>query len=124
MLVPKLDKPAMTEHIPTEAEFFAHIHALTHSITETIDTCILKYRPMLHYKCWWSWEITDRWSQVHRLMRRAYNRRTELLDTVHHKYKPARKGYTMTIENSKKCHWEDFLVSVKISVDCTSLPFG
>ena len=45
-------------------------------------------------------------------MRRAYNRRTEPLDPVHHEYRMARNSYALMIENSKKCHWEDFLALV------------
>jgi len=51
----------------------------------------------------------------------GYNRRTETAGYG----QPARKGYTIMIENFEKCHWEDFLVSVdeKSVWTATSLPF-
>ena len=59
-LVPNLAELAMTEYISMEAEFFTHTHALTCAITEVIDACIPKCRPMPHQKHWWSWELADR----------------------------------------------------------------
>jgi len=82
------------------------------TITEMIDTCIPKCRSAPHQKCWWSQELTDRQSEVHRLTQRAYGRRSEPGDPIHPTHKESRRHYVTMIKNAKKQLWEGFLTSL------------
>ena len=76
------------------------------------DAKIPKTRPSLYQKCWWSKELAERRKEVCRLTHRAYGRRGEASNPIHHKHKAARRVYGAMIECAKMCHWEEFLEMV------------
>ena len=56
--------------------------------------------------------MSTKWTEVCRLARREYRRRTSLKDLIHHKNKAAWVMYASMIEAAKKSHYEEFLESV------------
>jgi len=67
---------------------------------------------MPHQKCWWSQLLTAKQTELHRLMRRVYRRRTEQDDPVHLEHREVRRAYGMLIDKAKREHWDRFLVSL------------
>jgi len=88
--------------------------------TGMIDVKVLKVRPSPYQKWWWSKELSTKRTEVRRLARRAYRRRTSLEDPIHHEHKVTRVMYASMIEAAKKSHWEEFLESVDERTEWTA----
>jgi len=97
------------EEIGTPGELNAHVRELTHTISQAINECIPKAGPLPYKKCWWSPLLTEKRTELHRLMCKAYNRRLELGDPVHIEHKAMRRAYGALIDDAKRTHWEGFL---------------
>src|SRR5882724_3319663 len=100
----KLEGLHIREGITSESEFFSHVDMLTYSIADTIDTCVPKSSLVPYQKRWWSQELADRHTKVHRLAHRDYNRRMEPEDLIHSSHKTARHTYAMMVNQVKKSH--------------------
>src|SRR5882724_584269 len=111
-ILTRLEGLETQDDIPNEVILLSRIDILMCAITEMMDTCVLKCRSAPHQKCWWSQELTDRCSEVCRLVWRAYGRRLEPGDPIHTTHKEARRHYMTMIENTNKQHWEGFLASL------------
>jgi len=105
----KLKELETREDIHTPAELHTCIVELTCAITETMDSSITKNGPPHHQKCWWSQTLTTKFNEGGRLTQRAYSRRSDTEDLVHHEHKKARKEYGLMIESMKREHWAAFL---------------
>jgi len=73
---------------------------------------IPKTKPAPYAKGWWSKELSQKHPEVHKLGRRAYERRGDPQEPVHKAYKAARNAYGAIIEIAKGTHWESFLQTV------------
>ena len=75
------------ERVENWSDFYAWLHELTTTILKVIDATVSKVKPSPYAKQWWSWKLAQHQTQVRRTARRAYSRRADLLDPVHHDHK-------------------------------------
>ena len=108
----KLEGLDTREEIATPGELYAQVGTLTQRISEVIKECVLKAGPTPYKKRWWSPLLTERCRELRRLAHRAYNRRSEPGDPVHHEHRAMRRAYRVLIDNTKKSNWEGFLASL------------
>src|SRR5882672_7826691 len=111
-LAKRLENLSTSDVIQNEAEFYNRLNALTQAIAETVDKSIPKTRPSPFVKRWWSKELSQKRSEVHRLGRRSYAMRGDPDEPTHGAYKDVRNAYGSMIDVEKRTHWEEFLQSV------------
>src|SRR5882672_434169 len=99
----------LEEHIHSEVGFFSCLNELTCAISDTVDQHIPKTKPAPFQKRWWTRELADRRRELCKVARKAYSRRSEPEDPIHHLHRTARRAYSVLIENAKRTHWANFL---------------
>jgi len=111
-LMAKLTALGPAQGTRTHSEFYEQVRMLTQAISEVIDVSVPKGGMLPHKKRWWSPILTAKRAEVHRLMHRAYKRRSDPEDPIHDEHRAVRRVYAVLIENSKRDHWEGFLESL------------
>src|SRR5882724_3205860 len=111
-LMAKLTVLGPAQETRTHSELYEQVIMLTQAISEAMDVSVPKGGMLPHKKRWWSPILTAKRAEVHRLMHRAYKRRSDPEDPIHDKHRAVRKVYAVLIENAKRDHWEGFLESL------------
>jgi len=104
-----LDRLEAGERVENLSDFYEWLHKLTATILQVIDATVPKVKLLPYAKWWWSWELAQHQTWVRRAAWRAYSRRADFLDPVHHEHKVLHNSYGAMIEKAKKDHWQDFL---------------
>jgi len=71
-LTKKLESTNARHEITNESEFYIRLNTLMLAITDTIESTVLKTRPSLFTKRWWSKELLQKWKEVQKLGRISY----------------------------------------------------
>lgn len=110
-LVATLSNSPEPKRLDSIEEFQAALDTVSTSIKSAIEAHVPMTKPLPHTKRWWTQELSDMRKKKNRLSRESYRWRGLPDHSSHRQHREACKEYAKLIENTKKEHWEEWLIN-------------